>query len=57
LKLGHDERVGPGYAQLIAAWKKAFPAGDTEWNEDVRGWSLAMQIGDCFRPFDQSLNH
>ena len=28
LKLSHDQRVGHAYAQLIAAWKKAFPAGD-----------------------------
>ena len=28
LKLSHDQRVGHAYAQLIAAWKKAFPAGE-----------------------------
>jgi hypothetical protein len=28
LKLSHDQRVGHAYAQLIAAWKKAFPTGD-----------------------------
>ena len=27
LKLSHDQRVGHAYAQLIAAWKKAFPDG------------------------------
>lgn len=27
LKLGHDQRAGHAYAQLIAAWKKAFPEG------------------------------
>lgn len=27
LKLGHDQRAGHAYAQLIAAWKQAFPDG------------------------------
>lgn len=27
LKLNHDQRTGHAYAQLIAAWKKAFPDG------------------------------
>ncbi|WP_395718592.1 sialate O-acetylesterase [Prosthecobacter sp.] len=27
LKLNHDQRAGHAYAQLIAAWKKAFPNG------------------------------
>lgn len=27
LNLGHDQRAGHAYAQLIAAWKKAFPDG------------------------------
>lgn len=30
LKLSHDQRVGHAYAQLITAWKKAFPAGDIQ---------------------------
>lgn len=30
LKLSHDQRVGHAYAQLIAAWKKAFPPGDIQ---------------------------
>ena len=28
LNLGHDQRAGHAYAQLVAAWKTAFPNGD-----------------------------
>jgi hypothetical protein len=28
LNLGHDQRAGHAYAQLVAAWKTAFPGGD-----------------------------
>ena len=28
LNLGHDQRAGHAYAQLVAAWKTAFPSGD-----------------------------
>lgn len=30
LNLGHDQRAGHAYAQLIAAWKKAFPGGEVK---------------------------
>jgi hypothetical protein len=58
LKLSHDQRVGHAYAQLIAAWKKAFPAGEIKpaallW---MQGESDA-RVPELAKDYPQHLTH
>lgn len=58
LKLGHDQRAGHAYAQLIAAWRKAFPEGGARpaallW---MQGESDA-RVPELAKDYQQHLTH